>query len=323
MCCWAGWPIVETNWKTDSSVPTLWCASGPGTRRLDRLGLHTIRNLTHASHLTLSPPDLDARALAARLRAHALRMVAAANASHIGSCLSCADILAVLYGRVLRVDAGNPRDPARDKLFMSKGHAAAILYAALAERGFLPTSELIQYNQDGSRLTGHVTHAVPGVELSTGSLGHALPVAVGSALAAQRLGLAGRVFCILSDGECDEGSNWEAFLLSGHLRLGITIIIDYNKIQSFGRTADVLDLEPFADKLRACRWRVHEVDGHDVGALEAVLAAPPDPACPSTAVLAHTVKGKGVSWMEDRLEWHYKSPSPAQLIDALSEVARP
>jgi transketolase len=269
--------------------------------------------------MTLSASDQAPRALAARLRAHSLRMVHKAKASHIGSCLSLADIMAVLYGPILRVDPAEPGDPNRDKLYMSKGHAAAVLYAALAERGFIPVEELGVYNQDCSRLTGHVNHAVPGVELSTGSLGHALPVAVGSAMAADRLGLQGRVVCILSDGECDEGSNWEAFLIAGHHRLNrLTAIIDYNKIQSFGRTAEVLDLEPFADKLTAFRWRVVEIDGHDLEAIERVLSAPPTDQ--PLAVIAHTVKGKGVSWMEDKLEWHYRSPSDDQLQAALDEV---
>lgn len=261
----------------------------------------------------------DPKALAAKLRAHCLRMVHKAKASHIGSCLSLADIMAVLYASVLQVDPASPADPNRDKLYMSKGHAAAVLYAALAERGFIPIAALAQYNQDCSYLTGHVNSAVPGVELSTGSLGHALPVAVGAAMAADRLKLTGRVICILSDGECDEGSNWEAMLIAGHHRLGrLTAIIDYNKIQSFGRTADVLDLEPFADKLRAFRWRVEELDGHDLGAIKAALDLPVGDK--PLAIIAHTVKGKGVSWMEDRLEWHYRSPSDDQLRLALAEV---
>ena len=269
--------------------------------------------------MTLSDSGQEPKALAARLRVHALRMVHKAKASHIGSCLSLADIMAVLYGRILQVDPANPAEAHRDKLYMSKGHAAAVLYAALAERGFIPVEELAHYNQDCSRLTGHVNSAVPGVELSTGSLGHALPVAVGATMAADRLALRGRVICILSDGDCDEGSNWEAFLIAGHHKLGrLTVIIDYNKIQSFGRTADVLDLEPFADKLAAFRWRVKELDGHDLGAVEAALREPAGDQ--PLAIIAHTVKGKGVSWMEDRLEWHYKSPSDEQLLQALAEV---
>ncbi len=256
---------------------------------------------------------------ARRIRAHALCMVAAANASHIGSCLSIADVLAVLYTHVLRIEPAAPDDARRDRFILSKGHAAAILYAALAERGFLPVEELETFCRAGSRLTGHISHAVPGVEVSTGSLGHGLPIAVGMALAARADKSDARVICLLSDGECDEGSNWEAILFAGHHRLNnLTTIVDYNKIQSFGRVSEVLELEPFADKWRAFGWTVSEVDGHDHGALEHALAqaAAPGP----RAVIAHTVKGKGVSFMEDRLEWHYKSPSPSQLAAALAEL---
>jgi transketolase len=275
--------------------------------------------LGHEDRVSLSNSASDPRAMAVKLRSHSLRMTHRAKSSHVGSCLSAADILATLYTRVLRVDPHAIDDPHRDKFYMSKGHAAAVLYAALAERGFFPVSELDGYNQDGSILSGHVNHAAPGVELSTGSLGHALPVAVGAAMAADRLKLNGRVFCMLSDGECDEGSNWEALLIAGHHRLRrLTVIIDYNKIQSFGRTAEVLDLEPFGDKLRSFRWAVREIDGHDTDALEAALADSDDEK--PKAIVAHTVKGKGVSWMEDRLEWHYKSPSDEQLERALAEV---
>jgi transketolase len=262
----------------------------------------------------------DPAAFARRIRVHALEMVHAANASHIGSCFSMADILAVLYTRVLRVDPARPDDPGRDRFILSKGHAAAILYAALAERGFFDPAELAGYCRDGSRLTGHVSHAVPGVEVSTGSLGHGLPIAVGMALAARAQGRTSRVVCLLSDGECDEGSNWEAILFAPHHRLAnLVAIVDYNKIQSFGRVSEVLGLEPFADKWRAFGWRTVEVDGHDTAALEEVLSAPPEDDRP-LAVIAHTVKGRGVGFMEDRLEWHYRSPGPDQLAAAIAEV---
>jgi transketolase len=258
---------------------------------------------------------------AKRIRVHALRMVHIANASHIGSCLSVADILAVLYTRFLDVDPTNPTWPDRDRLLLSKGHAAAILYAALGERGFFPLVELDGYCQAGSKLTGHVSHSVPGVETSTGSLGHGLPIAVGLALAAKADAQPWRSICILSDGECDEGSNWEAILFAPHHRLdNLVAIVDYNKIQSFGRVDEVLPLEPLAEKWRAFGWRVVELDGHDCAALEAALAAVPEVAGKPTAIIAHTVKGRGVGFMEDRLEWHYKSPSKEQLAQAIAEV---
>lgn len=261
-------------------------------------------------------PDDFAR----RIRAHALRMVFRARASHIGSCLSMADILAVLYTRILRIDPLQPDLAERDRLIVSKGHAAAIIYAALAERGYFPVSELETYCTDGSALTGHVSHAVPGVEVSTGSLGHGLPIAVGMAVAARAAGRPSRVYCLLSDGECDEGSNWEAILFSPHHKLdNLVAIVDFNKIQSFGRVSDVLSLEPFADKWRAFGWDTVEVDGHDLAALESAFSAPPVAGKPRV-LIAHTIKGRGVSFMQDKLEWHYKSPSDDQLNAALAEV---
>ncbi|MGE0752458.1 MAG: transketolase [Variibacter sp.] len=265
--------------------------------------------------------DLDPATFAKRIRVHALRMVHAANASHIGSCLSMADILAVLYTCFLRLDPNDPRRADRDRLIVSKGHAAAIVYAALAERGFFSADELMKYCQAGASLTGHVSHSVPGIEASTGSLGHGLPIAVGLALAAKADKQAWRSVCILSDGECDEGSNWEAILFAPHHRLdNLVVIVDYNKIQSFGRVEEVLALEPFADKWRAFDWHVVECDGHDRGALERALAVVPEIAGKPTVLIAHTVKGKGVRFMEDKLAWHYKSPSPQQLLDAIAEV---
>jgi transketolase len=265
--------------------------------------------------------DANTHALAQRLRAHAVRMTHRARASHVGSCLSMADIMAVLYGAVMHFDAERPDLPDRDRLVVSKGHAAAIVYAALAESGYLPLADLDAYSADGGRLAGHVSTTVPGVELSTGSLGHGLPVAAGMALAAQRVGAPWRSFCVLSDGELDEGSNWEAIQFAQHFRLQKLIaIVDYNKIQSFGTVAAVSDLHPLAEKFRAFNWGVVELDGHDHGALKAALAgAPPRPDRP-TAIIAHTVKGKGVSFMEGQLLWHYRNPDGAQLEAALAEL---
>jgi transketolase len=264
---------------------------------------------------------VSTRALAARLRAHAVRMTNAAKASHVGSCLSMADILAVLYGAAMRIDPARPDWDARDRLIVSKGHAAAIVYAALAESGFIEIDELKTYASNGSRLAGHVTRTVPGVELSTGSLGHGLPVAAGMALAAKRAGAAWRAFCIVSDGELDEGSNWEAIQFAQHARLdSLVAIVDYNKIQSFGSVAEVSDLHPLADKFRAFNWGVHEIDGHDHGALHAALTALPIVPTRPTVVICHTIKGKGVSFMEGLLAWHYKNPDDDQVTAALAEL---
>jgi transketolase len=233
-----------------------------------------------------------------------------------------ADLLAVLYSRVLRLDPSRPSWLDRDRFILSKGHGAAIAYAVLAELGFFPVEWLDTYFQDGSNLAGHVnSHRVPGVEVSTGSLGHGLPIGCGIALAGKRESQPYRVFVLLSDGEMDEGSNWEAILFAPQHRLdNLVAIVDYNKIQSFGTVQDVLDLDPLADKWRAFRWTLREIDGHNHQEIEDTLAKVPfEPGKPS-AIIAHTVKGKGVSFMENRLEWHYKSPNEQQLAEALAEL---
>ncbi|GJD77051.1 transketolase [Methylobacterium gregans] len=268
----------------------------------------------------LEPAD-DSVALAKRLRLHTLRMVYRSKSSHVGSCLSVADILAVLYKDFLNLRPDEPGWVKRDRLVVSKGHAAAAVYAVLAERGFFPIDRLSRYGENGQSLSGHVTHKNnPGVEVSTGSLGHGLSIAAGFALAARRLSSGARAVAVLSDGECDEGSVWEAALFAAHHGLSnLVAVVDYNKIQSFGTVADVLALEPFADKWRAFRWAVHEIDGHDHTALRQALAAAGHAEAP-TAIIAHTVKGKGVSFMEDRLLWHYRSPSRDEFEAAVAEL---
>ncbi|HKC65030.1 MAG TPA: transketolase [Pyrinomonadaceae bacterium] len=256
------------------------------------------------------------------IRAHTLRMVHKSHASHVGTCLSMADLLAVLYGQVLRVDPLLPLWPERDRFILSKGHGAGIVYAALAERGFFPTSWLESYCENGSKLGGHITHMnVPGVEASTGSLGHGLSIGCGIALAGKRGDKTYRVFVMLSDGELDEGSAWEAILFAPHHGLdNLTAIVDYNKIQSFGSVRDVLELEPLADKWRAFGWAVREIDGHNYEQIVDALSNLPLEEGRPTVVIAHTVKGKGVSFMENQLAWHYKSPDDEQLARALSEL---
>lgn len=269
-----------------------------------------------------TPAAADAQVLARKARAHAVRMVSRAKASHIGTCLSMADMLGVLYGGgVLRVRPAEPGWPERDRFILSKGHGAAILYAILAERGFISTEELETYCAPGSRLLGHASHHVPGIELSTGSLGHGLPVACGLALAGARGGNGYRVFVILSDGELDEGSNWEAILFAAHHKLdNLTVLVDWNKIQSFGRVSEVLDLNPLPAKWESFGWNVKEVDGHDHQQLIESLAEDATAGGRPTVLLCHTVKGKGVSFMEDQLAWHYKSPNEEQLRQALAEL---
>ena len=259
--------------------------------------------------------------MATAIRAHAARMVSRANSSHIGGAFSMADLLAVLYTDILNVRPAEPTWPQRDRFILSKGHCCSALYAALALRGFFPAKELESFGQDGSRLMAHISHKVPGVEFSTGSLGHGLPFGCGKALAAKRTQQAWRVFVMLSDGELDEGSNWEAILFAPHHRLdNLVAIVDYNQIQSLGSVAEVLELAPLADKFRAFRWSVREIDGHDHDAIRGALTALPwEPGKPS-CLIARTVKGKGVAFMENQLLWHYKAPDAAQLQQVFAEL---
>jgi len=249
-------------------------------------------------------------------------MVHKSKASHIGSCLSCADILAHLYSNWLRVDPKNPDWPDRDRFILSKGHAAAAIYATLGLIGFFPLSWLDSYSCDDAKLGGHINHtSAPGVEVSSGSLGHGLPIGVGMALGAKREQKKYRVVVLLSDGECDEGSNWEALLLgSTHNLDNLLVIIDYNKLQAYGRVNEVAILEPFAKKLRAFNCSVKEINGHDHLSIASALSLFPFEENKISIILAHTVKGKGISFMEDSLPWHYKSPSDEQLAVALAEL---
>jgi len=262
------------------------------------------------------------KTFAAQVRLEALRMVHRARASHIGGALSMADILAVLYapGGRLSINHADPRWPQRDRFILSKGHACTSLYAALGLRGFFPLEDLTTYAQSGSPLMSHASHHVAGVELSTGSLGHGLPVGCGLALAAKRRYELWRTVVLLSDGEMDEGSNWESFLFAPQHSLdNLWVVIDANGIQSLGDVKDVLDLEPLADKLRAFRWSVIELDGHDHEALYRALDLEHAPMSGRpTVIIARTVKGKGVGFMENSLEWHYKSPSDVQLAEAIA-----
>lgn len=260
--------------------------------------------------------------LALRIRRHAVRMTNFGGSSHVGSVLSMADIVAVLYGNILRVDATNPGRADRDRFILSKGHAGAGIYAALAESGFFPKEWLDTHCADGSALSGHVSHrGVPGVELSTGSLGHGLSVGAGMAYGAKLDGLPQRAFVLLSDGECDEGSTWEAAMFASHHRLdNLVAIVDYNKIQSLGLVSETLTLEPFGEKWKAFGWSVIEIDGHDHNTLYASLSVVPRVAGKPTCVIAHTVKGKGVSFMERSVLWHYRTPRGSEFDEALNEL---
>jgi len=265
---------------------------------------------------------MDTRELAQRIRIEALKMTSRGGGSHIGAVFSVADIMAVLYGDVLRLRPEDPNWDGRDRFILSKGHAGAAVYVALAETGFFPKDWLEGYYLDGGHLSGHVSHkGVPGVELSTGSLGHGLSVAAGRAYAGKLAQKPFRVFCVLSDGECDEGSNWEAILFAAHHCLdNLAAIVDFNKIQSLAPVEDTLRLEPFADKWRAFGWSVVEVDGHDHEALKQVLANIPKTFSRPTVFLAHTTKGKGVSFMENTVLWHYRVAKGEEFEAAMKEL---
>lgn len=235
------------------------------------------------------------------------------------------DLLVVLYEKVLRVRPDELDWPERDRFLLSKGHACAGLYAVLARRGFFPLDWLNDFYGDNARLPGHATHAgIPGIEVSTGSLGHGLAIACGMALAGKSDNKSYRVFALLSDGECDEGSTWEAALFAPHHRLdNLVVIVDYNKIQSLGTVKEVLDLEPLAKKWESFGWAVREINGHDFGEIEPALVNVPFESGKPACVIAHTVKGKGVDFMEDKLLWHYRALNDEEFHSALTQLGEP
>lgn len=258
---------------------------------------------------------------ASNIRKHSLLMVSSARASHIGSALSIADIVAILFNRILNLNPNNPKWVERDRFILSKGHACVAVYAALALRGFIGEKELKTYGLNYSDLMNHISHKVPGVEFSTGSLGHGLSFGVGKSLAAKKKGESWKTFVLMSDGELAEGSNWEAFLFAAHHALdNLTAIIDYNKLQSLTTVLETLNIEPLSDKLRAFGWEVREVNGHDHIELEKLLSVVPWCKNKPSVLIAHTIKGKGVSFMENSVAWHYKSPNQLELINAISEI---
>jgi transketolase len=280
--------------------------------------------LDHRRHLAGAPlADVVASVaqLARRIRYADLEMISRAQLGHIGGDYSVADILATLYGAVLRVNPAEPADPSRDRFILSKGHSAAALYATLAACGYFREADLATFAQPLSALNGHPNRTkVPGVETNTGPLGHGFPVAVGCALAARLTGSSSRTFVVVGDGELQEGSNWEAAMTGAHHRLGnLTAVVDRNGLQQGAKTEDTKELEPLPDKWASFGWEVRVVDGHDHAALFGALtpAGRDRPVC----VIANTIKGKGVSFMEDRVEWHHKVPSAEQVVAARQELA--
>ena len=259
--------------------------------------------------------------LARNIRLQSVLMVHRAQASHIGSALSMSDILAVIFGAVMRFDPKQPEWSDRDRFILSKGHACVAVYAGLAELGFFEVTQLDSYGVDHSNFMAHISHKVPGVEFSTGSLGHGLPFGVGKALAAKMLGQSWRTFIVLGDGELDEGSNWEAAMFASHHKLdNIVVIIDYNKLQSLTTVAMTIGIEPLVQKFEAFGWCVREADGHDHSSLTEALSTAPWQHGKPSILIAHTVKGKGVSYMENSVAWHYRSPSNELMAQALHEI---
>ncbi len=261
-------------------------------------------------------------AIATRMRELSLRAIGRAKLGHIGGDFSVADILATLFFSVLELDPTRPDWPQRDRFILSKGHCSTALYAALALRGFLDEADLNTFAAPLSALNGHPNRRkVRGVESNTGPLGHGLPVGVGCAIAATVTKSPSRTFVVLGDGELQEGSNWEAAMTAGHRKLeNLTAIVDRNRLQQGARTEDTVALEPLADKWRSFGWEALDVDGHDHLALHRALVAPRTgkPRC----IIAKTFKGHGVSFIEDRVEWHHKVPSPEQIAAATLELAR-
>jgi len=260
--------------------------------------------------------------LANKIRNHALDMTSEGSSSHIGSVFSIADILACLYGGLMNVNPKNYKDKNRDRFILSKGHAGAGVYAVLAESGFFSTELLKTHYKDGSTLSGHVSHKnIPGVELSTGSLGHGLSVGVGLAISAKLDKRKNKVIVLLSDGECDEGSNWEAMMFASHHKLdNLIAIIDYNKLQSLDSIENTLNLEPLTDKLVAGGWNVIEVDGHNVEDISDSFKKASVFLHKPTCIIAHTTKGKGVSFFENKVLWHYRSAKGDEYENAKNEL---
>ena len=270
----------------------------------------------------LSIDGAGLKAQAAQLRGRIIDMCHAASSAHLGSSLSCADILTAAYWRVLNIDPRKPTDPLRDRFILSKGHAASALYATLAMKGYFPLKELDTYCQDGGRLAEHPpANLLPGVEAATGSLGHGLPLGCGMALSGRIKGERFRVYALLSDGENNEGSVWEAAMFAAAQKLeNVCVIVDYNKWQATGRSNETLMLAPLREKWTAFGWDAHEIDGHDVAALAAAMQRIPNGSGKPVALIAHTVKGKGVSFMEDDNNWHYRAPTADEVVRAKKEL---
>lgn len=243
---------------------------------------------------------------ARQIRLHCLRMVHIGKSGHIGSMLSLTELLTVLYKKILNTDPKDPNKPDRDRFILSKGHGGAALFAVLAELGFFPIEWLDRYYVDDGKLHGHISHYIDGVELSTGSLGHGLPVACGMAMAAKSQNKKHRVFCLMSDGDCNSGATWEAIMLAGQHKFdNLTGIVDYNRLQALGKSEDIIDLEPFAEKLQLFGWAVKTINGHNIREIYDAFQTLPLEKGKPTWIIAKTIKGKGVAKFENEYSCHY------------------
>jgi transketolase len=274
-------------------------------------------------HASKGEPDTEQlKKMAAHLRGTVITMCHESKSAHLGSSLSCLDILTAAYWHVLKIDPKNPKDPLRDRFILSKGHAAMALYATLSNRGYFPVEELKTYNQDNGRLAEHPpANILPGVEAATGSLGHGLPIGIGMAVAGRIKNQQYRVYALLSDGENNEGSVWEAAMFASAQKLdNLCVIVDYNKWQATARSNETLMLAPLADKWRAFGWDAHEIDGHDIGEVARRMQNISNGSGKPVALIAHTIKGKGVSFMEDDNNWHYRAPTADEVVKAHKEL---
>ena len=268
---------------------------------------------------------LELKKKSAIVRQHVVKMAAEGKTSHVGSALSCVDILVALYFKVLNIAPDNWKEPDCDRFILSKGHGSMAWYATLAERGFISIETLGEYSVDGGRLGEHPDCGnIPGILVTTGSLGHGLSVGLGMALAKKMDERHSNVYVLLSDGECNEGSVWESAMYAAHRKAdNLIAIIDYNNMQAMGRSTEVNAIEPLVEKWRAFGWAVREIDGHNLNEITAILNQIPFEANKPSMIIAHTVLGKGVSFMEDDLLWHYQIPSPEQVKKALEELELP
>lgn len=256
-----------------------------------------------------------------KIRGKVLDMDYAAQVAHLASALSSVDILAVLFYKILKIDPKNPKYPDRDRFILSKGHAAMALYATLSYKGFIPEEMLGTFGKPGTSLAEHPDPNICGIEATTGSLGHGLSLGIGMALAGRIQQRNYRVYVLMSDGECNEGSVWEAAMFApAHKLENVTAIVDFNKWQATGRSTEILSLEPLAAKWESFGWNTYEVNGHNLEELSEILNNIPDGSGKPVAIIAHTVKGKGVSFMEDDNNWHYRVPNEDELNKAKKEL---